>query len=193
MKLLRNWEAIAKVNCRNTRYALSVAQDPAVLNRLATGFPECFREGKDDELDRFSWSRILRLAEQHHSASSECRPPYSSLQYMWHYYLTEERLAQEDQDLAGIPIAGVWSTLWYKYESEGSVPSDVILQLQQMQGQVLQGPIFIEYRGVRCVIGCIFFEYGCHELQAGKIFKVTDFEGLYELVLIPADVIVFDL
>lgn len=191
MKLLRQWEQIAQVPCIATRYALATCQDVAILPKLVIAFPACFREGQDTETDRFSWRRILCAAGKYHSMENECGPPYKSLPYMWLQFLRDATLAKQDLDLAGIPVAHQWGTLWCGKGTK--VPDDLYAKLAAFNGTELSGPLFLEYQQVRYVVGCMWIEYGGDNPQEGKKFSLDPQEkGVYELALVPADVIAFD-
>lgn len=192
MKLLRQWEQVAQVPCPATRFAIATCQDPIVLPKLATAFPACFREGRDNEMDLFSWQRILRVAEKHRAIEAEeARPPYIELPYMWLQYLADANLSEEEADLAGIPVAHQWGTTWW---GEGTkVPEDLFKQIAALNGKELHGPLFLEYQGVRYVVGCIWFDFGGEVPGDGEAFFMDPEEhGLHELALVPADLIAFD-
>ena len=192
--LLRNWDAIANVQCDYTKAALSMSQSHGTLRRLWTAFPECFREGSPNETDLFSWKHILEYAEQAYPAHNEGRPPYKFLPYAWMQYIAKGHPHGDNRDcwpdLAGIPVFASWFN-----NNNEKVPEELIEQFRALRGTVLKGPIFLKYKGIRCVVGWVWFEISRTPLpNEGNVFNEDErsLEELQDLLLVPADVIRFD-
>jgi len=111
----------------------------------------------------------------------------------WHYYIREAVLDPADAVLAGIPLCATWGNLWYRENGLGPRPPQSITdQLVQLNGKKLHEPIFLQYEGRRCVVGCIWYEYGGTQPEDGPFFHNLKEDGPHELALVPADVIAFD-
>ncbi len=185
-KLLRNWEEIAKVACEETKHAL------VMLTRLLEEHPECFRQGEDYELDQLSWRYILHAASKYHARNNdgELLSPQERI-WDWHYCIQDATLDPSDRALAGIPFYA-WGTGLYRNCLGPRPPQSIVDQLVQLNGKAHYGPIFLQYEGQRCIVGCIWYEYEDCQFEDGRFYHDPKKDGPHELALVPADVIAFD-
>ncbi len=192
-RLLRNWNKIAKIPCTYVKDALAMTPDPQEQRRLQIAYPECFREGKLGETDLFSWKRILEYAE-YADAQNNCEPPpYRRLPFCWMQHIAKDSPFYKydpPEDLAGIPVFASW--LIDKRQKVSAVFRD---QFRAMRGKRLKGPMFLQYKKVRCVVGFIWFDISQSIMPSiGEIFNESDrsLECLTDLILVRADLIRFD-
>jgi hypothetical protein len=159
-KLLRNWDAIAKIGCPHTKDALAMCTDQALLWKLFGAFNDCFRVGDDNDTDRFSWKRILQAATELSmvvdNGGISKQIPYTWLRRIRSYVEPGSQWA----DLLSIPVFESWrSSAGHgfdgKFEESRPVPAEIVKQLKQREGHAIPVPFLLTYKETRCVVGDI--------------------------------------
>jgi hypothetical protein len=187
LNLRKNWKNIALVPCEITRAALCYVQDESVFKKLAKAFPECFYES--DTPSRVLFSDVLLEAARlsYGSGWSERKESHSleelmfEQQHTWYMYDISFKL----------PVVAHW-------KSERNRPDPVPeVVLKQIRRKNLKGPIFVTYRGQKCVLAEIHCDY--HRDWYGRIHNGTymprklSSEDISELTLVSAQSIEFDI
>ncbi len=146
----RNWAAIAQLQDRYTRIAISLAEDPKLLACYERGFPHLFEEGCDEGALRIPLSAMLEAAGK----------------FIQDFFGVANWLTRRHFQLCfgfqGLPSHAhkVAATTKIVFE-EGPVPQPLI---DQLVGQKAQAGLLIEVDGITYLVTDIGFTEGDPEV-----------------------------
>jgi hypothetical protein len=161
----RNWTEICKIEDKNTRIAISLANDSTILGKYEKGFPECFMEGDDEGPLKVPLSALMRQAEE-----------YSATH--WSNYIEEDRHFCLTNNI--IPISFEWTS----HHGVNDHPQAI---LEQLKGQRAQAGMTVMWCGKRHMVLYISFD------KTPKIGEIlTEVPTIGQIMLVDAEFVDLD-